>query len=175
MLSKKIYLAPVTIVGKPVSPDKQHFKGLTTLVTSCNCFVNNNDDDNTGRPNVETLKVVQKGGNIHLQFEDHSRCEEAFAFVRKTVGGAEEEESFASNFNLYSSKACDYEIKPGIGFSDKIVESNLRVGNQYKYCVSAVGKQYMASSSTEDGEFVTSSTPSCKDHRIHWVRKTDNF
>ena len=153
--------------------NRRTIKAVINENTICSCEDSETlSDDGTGMPRNPI--AVQSDGFVRLSFTDDSVCEEAYVFSRQLVKKAslsvtgEALVAFTSNFFFYSPQPCaSEEIKPDDDYSDKV--SDLVVGYSYKYCISAVAKDYMVDTNVKDGSFVRSSKSSCVTHEIKWV------
>ena len=69
------------------------------------------------------------------------------------------------------TNACNSALAPGKEYSDDLQKSQLEVGTQYSYCVSAVAAAYMAQSNGNNifQPFLKSSDSACAVHSILWV------
>jgi len=169
-------LTPVDNRNNDANDSLSYTVYLNDEVTSCSC--ESTSDDITGAP--QNLLIQQRGGLITFQFKDNSVCEEAFAFTREHLREDSQAvdiilDSFAPNYLFYSTEECSNEvIMPGVEYSDSVLRSSLVVGEEYRYCIRAVGKDYMVNldPSKATGQLVSSSAPSCKIHILHWEAST---
>lgn len=91
--------------------------------------------------------------------------------VPKEYGKSHPIVSFAPIFQFNSMAECsgkDEQLQPGDDYADRVY--GLNVGQSYRYCVSAVGKQYMVNTMVLDGSIRTSSSSVCMEQTVYWVR-----
>ena len=137
--------------------------------------------DVTGRPGQFTL--LQTRGKLHMDWLDHSLCEQAFSFIRRkgksvpfaaggrigvptvSAGDWGEAESFAQDYYVQGPGSCNEHIIPATTNDDLTGLASATpprpLGLQQEYCIEATSNSGAATR-------IERSAPTCSRHRVFW-------
>ncbi|CAK9105214.1 Hypothetical protein SCF082_LOCUS49043 [Durusdinium trenchii] len=149
---------------------------FASMVTHCSC-PGGSENEFSGRP--RGLVVSQGEGFVQFNFQDSSYCETAYSFSRQ-VGAIDpldvdaqlddtRKESFSPDYYFFSRTPCAQNpVAPGRAAADDLRVSALPVGENFTYCVRAVGTDYMHHPDDPDAPNLASSVEHCVTHQIHF-------